>query len=81
VKVKDLIETLQMLPQGSDVYLAADAEGNYYSRLEDFVDTPYVYKDEILHGRTESLIYADELEDATPEDMEALEPVVVLWPV
>lgn len=82
MKVKDLIETLQQLPQGADVYLSTDAEGNSYSVVDAF-GLPYIHKDDVQYGRVESLYWERDLKEDgwTPEEIEDLEKVVVLWPL
>ena len=81
MKVSDLISILEGVPQGATVYQAADAEGNEFMRLTDF-DVAYVQKSGVGYGRTDELLYDEDLDALTPEEIrEDLEEVVVLWPV
>lgn len=80
LKVSDLIETLEALPQGADVLLSADAEGNSYSPCDGY-ELGYIYKSEAGY-RTDDLLSDESLEDWTSTEIqEDLERVVVLWPV
>jgi hypothetical protein len=80
VKVRDLKDILSGLPEGAEVFLSSDAEGNQISSLEDF-NTPYASRVDMVHGRLEGVYYEEDLEDWTREEIEDLETVVVLWPV
>lgn len=82
MKVKDLIETLQQLPQGAEVYLSRDAEGNGYAALANF-DLPYIRKDDVQYGRLDEMYWDEDLEEDgwTQEEIADLETVVVLWPM
>lgn len=81
MKAQELTDSLGNIPQGATVYLAADAEGNEFMRLEDF-DVAYIRKSAVGYGRTDELLYAEDLDQLTPEEIrEDLEEVVVLWPV
>jgi hypothetical protein len=81
VKVRDLREQLDHLPQGATVYLAKDAEGNEFSLLEEF-DPAYVRISDVDYGRTDTLLYSEDLDELSTEEIrEDLEEVVVLWPV
>ena len=80
MKVRDLIETLSNLPEGADVYLAGDAEGNQFALLDGF-DVSYASKTDAKFGRVDGFYYDEDLEDWDAEERDDLETVVVLWPV
>lgn len=81
MKVRDQVDMLQHLPQGAKVLAASDAEGNSFNEIIDF-DMAYVRKSDMLLGRVEELLYDEDLDELTPEEIrEDLEEVVVLWPV
>lgn len=80
MKVRDLKELLEKLPEGAEVFLSSDAEGNGFAQLVDF-DLPYVRKTEVGYGRIDSVYWDEDIEDWDKDDVEDLETVVVLWPV
>lgn len=79
MKVKELIELLQGLPQESEVYISIDPEGNGFNKLENH-DTGKVSV--ALHSL--SSYYSDQHSDATcclePGERDSMIPIVVLWP-
>ena len=81
MKVRDLVEFHENVPQGATVYLADDAEGNGFSAAEE-LDIAYIDTAEIVHGQADSLLYAEDLE-VLGDDMatDELDEVVVLWPI
>lgn len=81
MKVRELAALLADLPQGAEIFLAADAEGNGFGRLADF-DVPLAWKDEIVSGEIDRIFFEDELDELESEDdLDDLETVVLLWPV
>lgn len=59
----------------------ADSGGTEFRKLEEF-DVAYVRKSDVGFGRAERLLYDEDLDELTPEEIrEDLEEVVVLWPV
>lgn len=79
--VRDLIAFLENVPQGATIYLADDAEGNGFTRAEE-LDIAYIDTAEVTHGRSESLLYDEDLEDLDEDaGTDELDEVVVLWPV
>lgn len=81
MKVRDQVDILQGVPQGAKVLAASDPEGNSFNEIIDF-EMAYVRKSDMLLGRVEELLYDEDLDELTPEEIrEDLEEVVVLWPV
>lgn len=80
MKVRDLKEHLDQLPEGAEVFLSSDAEGNSFAELEDY-STQYINRIDVFRGRLDSVYHEDDLADWEPEEIESLETVVVLWPM
>ena len=81
MKVRELIEILEGIPQGSTVFLADEAEGSKFAEAVDF-DVCYVRKSEVVHGRTDGLLYDEDLDELSPDEIrDDLEEVTVLWAV
>lgn len=83
--VKELIEELQSLPAEAEVILQKDSEGNGYSPCAG-VDGPVRYKPESTwsgqaYDDDDREYLVEEEEELTAEEWEALQRVVVLFPV
>jgi hypothetical protein len=82
MKVKEMIELLQTLPQDHIIVMSKDAEGNGFSPLSDCGLSMYIpdstYSGEVLSE--EDLDYRNE--DADEDEIQEYnENAVVLWPV
>lgn len=73
MKVKQLIEQLQKLPEDTEVWVSKDEEGNGFNPLED-IDYASVW----FHSNWEFDYVAEEDKDEYPED--EFKHIVVLWP-